>query len=110
MRVSVAALMFYLFEQIDPGEGRTFFEALCHVEKEPEGSAVRALRSNIERARVGRGHSIPTYVLSAMTIKAFNAWREGRELTLLFFRPGGKSPEPFPEIAPPVAVGRADAG
>jgi hypothetical protein len=107
MKVSVAAVTFHLFEEADPGQGEAFFHALCNAGAEPKGSAVRALHSNIRRARAERRHSIPTYVLCAVTIKAFNAWREGRDVELLFFRPGGKSPEPFPEIAPglPVAAG-----
>lgn len=96
MRVSVTALLVYLFDEADPGEGTRFFEALCNSRAEPQASPVRALRSNLDRVRNERGYRTSTYVLCALTIKAFNAWRAGREITLLAFKPGGA--ESFPEI------------
>ncbi len=98
MRVSVGALLLYLFEEIDRGEGRRFFEVLCDPSGEPEGSGVRKLRSHLDRISEIRKYRTTTLVLSAMTIKAFNAWREGRPIESLVFRPGGRAPEPFPEI------------
>ncbi len=45
----------------------------------------------------------PEHILSmgitrmhAITVKAWNAYRDGRELRLLKWSPGGSSPEPFP--------------
>lgn len=104
MRVSVAALFVYVFEEADPGEGGAFFDALCEPDGEQPGSAVLALRSQLERIRVERTYQVPTYVLSAITIKAFNAWREGRRVGVLAFRPGGAKPEPFPKILPKVEL------
>lgn len=97
MRVSVSALLVYLFDEVDPGEGTRFFEALCNGSAEPKGSPVRALWSILKRAQKERDYRVSTYVLNAMTIKAFNAWREGREMTLLLFRSGGTR-EAFPKI------------
>ncbi len=102
MRVSVAALLIYLFEEADPGEGGAFFDAVCEPDGEESGSPVLALRSLLERIRVERTYRVSTYVLSAITIKAFNAWREGRRIELLAFKPGGAKPEPFPKIQVPV--------
>lgn len=98
LRVSITALFVYLFDEIDPPEGTRFFEALCNVEAEPQGSPVRAFHNILVRTRSERTYRISTYVLSAMVIKAFNAWREGREMTLMNFRPGGDKPEPYPKI------------
>jgi hypothetical protein len=98
MRVSVSALLAYLFDGVDPKEGTRFFETLCNAPAEPQGSPVRALRSILDRSYSERTYRISTYVLTAMTIKAFNAWREGREMALLLFRPGGPSRETFPKI------------
>lgn len=95
MRVSITAFLAYLFDEVDPGEGQRFYEGLCNVAAESQGSPIRALRSILDRSHSERTYRIPTYVLSAMNIKAFNAWREGREMTLLLFRPGA---EPFPKI------------
>ncbi len=98
MRVSVSALLAYLFDEVDPGEGKRFFGTLCTASVEPQGSPVRALRSILDRSWSERSYRLSTYVLCAMTIKAFNAWREGREMTLLLFRPSGASREAFPKI------------
>lgn len=98
LRVSIAALFLYLFEEADPGEGRRFFDALCEADTEPPGSPIRALRLFLDRAQKERHYRTSTYVLSGMVIKAFNAWREGREMSYIAFRPGGAKPEAFPEI------------
>lgn len=39
---------------------------------------------------------------AAVIIKAFNYWREGRELQVIRWRSGGRSPEAFPKINPAV--------
>jgi hypothetical protein len=98
LRVSITALFVYLFDEVDPPEGTRFFEALCNVDAEPPGSAIRAFHSILVRSRSERTYRISTYVLSAMVIKTFNAWREGRDIALMTFRPGGDKPEPYPEI------------
>lgn len=98
MRVSIAGFLAYLFDEIEPGEGTRFFDVLCNAKNEPPGSPVRALRSILERQHKERAYKLSPYILSGMTIKAFNAWREGREMTLMIFRPTGSSPEAFPKI------------
>lgn len=98
MRVSVSALLAYLFDEVDSGEGTKFFDALCNASTEPQGSSIRALRSILERTRAERTYKLSTYVLCALTIKAFNTWREGRNVTLLLFRPSGPAREAFPKI------------
>lgn len=102
MRVSVTGILFYIFEEVDPGEGEKFFDALCKAEDEPPESPIVALKKILDRARRERTYRLSTYTLNAITIKAFNAWREGREMRLIAFRPGGASPEPFPDINPPL--------
>ena len=98
LRVSATGLLAYLFEEADPGEGERFFEALCVRAGQPASSPVRALQSILDRARNERTYKLTSYVLFAMVIKAFNAWREGRDVYVLSFRPWGASPEPFPKI------------
>jgi hypothetical protein len=98
LRVSATGLLLYIFEEVDPGEGERFFETLCVADDEPVGSPVLALKSILERARTERTYRMSSYVLFAMIIKAFNAWREGRDVFVLAFKPWGSSPEPFPKI------------
>ncbi len=102
MRLSVMAVLLYLFNEADPGAGTSFFEALCFPDQTPE-SPIRALQSILERSRSDRTYRLPPYSLCAMTIKAFNAWSNGTSIAVLSFRPGGDSPEPFPEIRPAIA-------
>jgi hypothetical protein len=103
MRLSVMAVLMHLFNEVDLGSGTRFFEALC-VERAAAGSPVRALQSILARERADRTYRLPAYSLCAMTIKAFNAWKEGTHMTILSFKPGGQSPEPFPKIRPPIRV------
>jgi hypothetical protein len=98
LRVSTTGLLVYLFEEADPGEGARFFEALCVRSGQSAASPVRALQSILDRARSERTYKLTNYVLFAMVIKAFNAWREGRDVYVLAFKPWGANPEPFPKI------------
>lgn len=104
MRLSVAALLLFLFEEVDPKAGQAFFDALCDPQGEKPGSAVLKLRAHLDRVRTQRKYRFSTLVLSAMTIKAFNAWREGRTVESLTYRPGGQNPEPFPKILSPQEI------
>lgn len=106
MRVALAALFFFLFEEADPGVGSEFFAALCDPSDEEPGSAVVRLRAHLNRMRSERKYSSSILVLSAMTIKAFNAWREGRPVQHLHFRPSGRGREDFPTIRDRAAYGR----
>ena len=62
-----------------------------------EGHPIYTLRSlyrNIfEKESVYRGQ----YEIAALTIKAWNVWRDGGEVRSLRFAPGGSKPEKFPE-------------
>jgi hypothetical protein len=98
MRLSVVALLLYLFEEADPGAGQKFFDALCEPRDEEPDSGVRRLRAHLDRIRKERKYKFSTIVLSAMTIKAFNAWREGRGVDSLSYRSGRSNPEEFPKI------------
>lgn len=53
----------------------------------------------IRSMQVGPTRARPrTWLIAALMIKAWNAWREGRKVNLLAFRGGGSSPERFPLI------------
>lgn len=97
MRQSIMAVLTYLFDESDPGEGTRFFEVLCAPDDDPQ-SPIRALQSILKSGRTDRTYRLPAYSLCAMTVKAFNAWRDDTPITLLSFKPGGKNPEPFPRF------------
>lgn len=63
-----------------------------------EGSPILALRRFTENAAITKTRVYSPLVYSAVTIKAWNAWLEGRTMSVLAFRAGGKNPEAFPVI------------
>jgi hypothetical protein len=97
VRQSVMAVLSYLFDESDPGEGTRFFEVLCDPDDDPR-SPVRALQSVLASEREDRTYRLPAHSLCAMTIKAFNAWRDDTPIAVLSFKPGGRRPEPFPRF------------
>lgn len=94
---SVIGLCWWLFQQVDPTDCKHFFERLRDGQELSSGQAIYALRRTLANtAREVRGDRSPSY-LTAITIKAWNAFREGRHVGVLSFRPGGANPEKFPE-------------
>ena len=61
-----------------------------------EGSPILALRRRLESTD-GWMKDRPA-VTAAWFIKAWNAWRAGREMQVLRWKVGGANPEPFPAI------------
>jgi len=95
----VASFCLYRFSEIDHHMGYEFFERLATGEMLEEGNPILLLRNrlleNHEHGTISRMQT--TYIL-AITVKAWNAWREGRKLKFLRYR-GDQSdakPESFP--------------
>jgi hypothetical protein len=61
-----------------------------------KGNPIYALRSLLEKDRMAIRRFGQTYRL-AVIIKAWNAYRDGREVKSLRWTQGGANPEPFPE-------------
>ncbi|HET7443130.1 MAG TPA: hypothetical protein VFJ57_00580 [Solirubrobacterales bacterium] len=102
LRISVTAVLIYLFDEADPGQGTRFFEGICQPDGLSSGNPIVALRSILERDQRDPTYRLTSYVLFAMVIKAFNAWREGRDVFVLAFKPGTR--EAFPKILEPAPV------
>lgn len=85
---------------IDYDDAEHFFSRLGDGAGLAAGSPILALRNRLmEMYREGRekGHR-PSYELGiALIFKAWNLYRDGREITRLYFKPGGATPEQFPE-------------
>lgn len=95
---SVFGLTWWLFNDIDEEDAEYFFERLASDEGHYKGEPIHALRnalSPISGLRSGGERSAKFLV--AITIKAWNRYRDGKPCGLLRFRMGGKSPEAFPE-------------
>lgn len=94
--VSILGLCHWLFVRIDPDDCEFFFGRLGDGAALSPKDPVAVLRRTIIDSANGRDR-LSTRLAAAFVIKAWNAYREGREITLLKFRPGGAKPEQFPE-------------
>lgn len=83
-----------LIDQDDDADD--FFDRLKSGAFLHEGHPILTLRQAVERdARQDR--RMRTQRLQALTIKAWNAYRDGSDLHFLKWKPGGSRPEPFPK-------------
>lgn len=94
---SVGGLCWWLFTQLDRRDAEDFFYVLGTGEGLLDDSPVYALRRLIKTANERRTAQSDYVFLTAVTIKAWNAFRVGRTLQVLTFKTGGLHPERFPE-------------
>lgn len=97
---SVTGLCWWLFTRIDGEDADYFMARLRDGQNLGEHDPVYQLRQAIGRTRVGGavGSRSPMY-LTAITIKAWNAYRQGVQVARIKYQPGGANPEKFPEPA-----------
>lgn len=93
---STLALCHWLFVQIDPDDCEYFFKRLADGVNLADGDPIHVLRRTVFKENTERSRISDTMML-AYVIKAWNAFREGRKVSILRYRPGGANPEPFPE-------------
>ncbi len=94
---SVAACVWYEFASVDAEMVEVFWERLISgIGLEPS-SPILALRRYFERQNHNTGQGSPI-MAHALFIKAWNAWREGRQIAHLTWRPAGSNAEAFPEV------------
>lgn len=92
-----AAALYYLFRRVDEDDAWQFFWLLGGGDGEVSGSLAH-LR-NVLHDNVARTHEkMDVRHRSALTIKAFNAWRGGTDMKIVRFSAGGARPERFPTI------------
>lgn len=95
--MSTVAALWWEFYGIDPDDCRAFFGELSDGIDRAMSQPLFVLASTLldaqARSRVNLTHAYK----AAITIKAWNAYRDGREVGLLRYKPGGASPEKFPE-------------
>jgi hypothetical protein len=99
---TIVGLCWWQFTQLDDPDvtedAEDFFSRLGSDIGHKENDPVYVLRKTIEaQRRTGKADSLNRRWVHAITIKAWNAYREGREIKFLRFRTGGANPEPFPE-------------
>jgi len=96
LSASTAALCHWLFNQIDVDDCAFFFARLNDGAGLMTEDPVYALRRVLENFAADRGRPDEALV-TALVIKAWNAYRDGRSVGVIAYRPGGARPEPYPE-------------
>lgn len=92
---SVVGLTHWLFTQIDAQDAAWFFDKLGTGANLDQYHPIWTLRRRAELADQSTGR-VPEDMLLACVIKAWNAYRDGDQIKVLSFKPGGASPEKFP--------------
>lgn len=95
---TMVALLLWVFEDIDQEDSDAFFERLVKGTNLDDGNPILALRNFLYRWSSGRNSrsALPTDMAIAVGIKAWNAFRLGRDIKILNYRAGGANPEAFP--------------
>jgi hypothetical protein len=92
---SMSALVFWLFNAINAEDCADFFNKLCEGAGLDRQDPIWVLREALQdNARAKRKLSGPEFL--AYVIKAWNAYREGKQIKQLWWRSGGARPEAFP--------------
>jgi hypothetical protein len=95
--IGIFSALHCVFLEIDPDPTEEFYARLVDGARlEPEDPTLH-LRNQLARPRRDRSYSQSPNTIAALTIKAFNQRRKGREIELLTYRKG----ESFPTIDPP---------
>lgn len=93
---SVVGVCMWAFEQVGPEDTDLFFDRLADGQNIAKGNPIYELRRQSLEWRGDRSKRNTLYLV-AVVIKAWNAYREGRNVELLSYRAGGHAPEKFPE-------------
>jgi hypothetical protein len=99
LRPGPAIAVRYRFNQIDPEHAEVFFDSLRSGANLPEGSPILALKrySDNERDRSRGRRAGPDFKWVAVTLKAWNYWRDGRSVGVLQFTYSPLQREQWPE-------------
>jgi len=95
----LAAALSYEFSQVDEDDNEKFWEMLVTGAGLTGDNPILHLRNRLisegnDSSKVA--HKLTTEQRAALTIKAWNLWRQGRSVRTLMWKPGGANPEPFP--------------
>ncbi len=92
---SLIGVCMWVFAQIDSDDTGEFFARLKDGQALLKGDPIYELRRAADNSTGVRGQRSEKFLL-AITIKAWNAYRDGNQVGMLAFRPGGAKPEKFP--------------
>lgn len=86
----------WVFSRIHPEDAAFFFDRLADFQGLVKGDPIYELRRVIDNSRSSQGQRSEAFLVPVM-IKAWNAYRSGKKISVLTYRPGGARPESFPE-------------
>lgn len=93
---SLTGLLMVAFSDIDKTDADDFFEKLSTGAGIASNSPILVLRDTLRKFHDSKGATNQTH-LAAITIKAWNKYRDGETASILRFTTGGANPESFPE-------------
>lgn len=97
LRASVGVALHFVLSSIDQEDADVFFERLGSGVGLGEDDPILRLRNLVIDGRTSSRFRRRTRAHDwALCVKAWNAYRDGRQVKLLAWRPGGANPESFP--------------
>jgi len=99
LRSGVGVGLHYVLTSIDQDDAEAYFERLINGANLSTDDPVYHLRRLLLDARVSSHQRVKRRTRPhdwALCVKAWNAYREGRTIKMLVWRPGGAHPESFP--------------
>lgn len=93
---SIAGGCWYQFNKLDPYDCAAFFEKFISGTMLEEDDPIYALRRILASNNTMQANRGAAMWKAALTIKAWNAFRDGEKVAALSWRKGGATPEKFP--------------
>ncbi len=93
---STAGTAFYLFSRLDGERALQFFDQLKTGANLPDGHPVLTVRNRLSRAQQSRDAKLSPQDKLALLVRAWNAFRSGRELDRILIAKGALSNANFP--------------
>jgi len=95
---TTTAALHHIFSLIDADDADAFVDQLVTGAGLEAGSPILRLREIMLKENTVQ-RRMPRHRLQALWIKAWNAWRAGKSVQVLTWKPGGSRPEAFPKAA-----------
>lgn len=96
LRGSIGIALHYITTSIDASDAEAFWDRLSDGTGLSADDPIYLLRNALLADRSQRLQKMPRAKTWALCVKAWNAYREGRKIKMLVWRPGGATPESFP--------------
>lgn len=93
----ITGVLYHTFSDIDQEDADDFFEKLETGAMLKDGDPILTLRNLLITLKTKEHGTRDQAYIMAVTIKAWNKYRDGQQAQLIKFTPGGKNPEKFPE-------------